>query len=88
MFLLEVAAHGNAGDFAAVALTAVNDVPISPSLLSPIGVCNSGDIFACWTPVAPAFLPAGTTVALATGTLNPVSGILTMAPGKVLTFDL
>jgi hypothetical protein len=75
-FTLAATAHGAPGDFAGLAVTAVNGVPVFLSIGS-IGICSPGGHFPVQAPIAPGALPPGTVFSVTAGTLDPATLVLT-----------
>jgi len=63
-FVLEAAAHGEAGDPAAILLVTAGGLPVSPPQILGVGACDQGGFYVLNTPVAAGQFPAGTTAGL------------------------
>ncbi len=83
--LVEMAAHGNAGDFALLYASKVNGVPINPIVLGS-GLTDAGGFYTLGINLAPGALAAGITVTLASVRLDLGTGALTFgSEADVLT---
>lgn len=78
-FTLEVAAHGEVGEFAAVFAVSINGSPISPLLLAT-GTCDAGGISGASHSIGPDVLSAGDTVGFVAARLSEDTGSVVIAP--------
>ncbi|KAA3612398.1 MAG: hypothetical protein DWQ01_04415 [Planctomycetota bacterium] len=82
---IEVAAHGLAGEQAAVLMTSLNGSPLQPPRILASGSCDDGGYFTLTKSFAPGALPANTTVGITAGVLDSVSGLKILGEEKILT---
>jgi hypothetical protein len=85
-FLLEMTAHGNIGDLAGVAISSINGIPLSPLLIvGGISQTGVGGTHEVQVQIPAGMLSPGTVIEVISGTMEPVTGVVTMGPPVSVT---